>query len=71
MIELLIVLAALTILFWIGYHVTGALLAAAIWLFIKLPIAVLLGCFGYLYQRLYRRGLYRLLPDSRIHREEK
>uniref|UniRef100_UPI003FEF22B5 hypothetical protein n=1 Tax=Candidatus Ventrimonas sp. TaxID=3048889 RepID=UPI003FEF22B5 len=47
MIELLIVLAALTILFWIGYHVTGALLAAAIWLFIKLPIAVLLGCFGF------------------------
>lgn len=47
MLELLIVLAILTGLFWIGYHVTGALLAAGIWLFIKLPIAVLLGCFGF------------------------
>ena len=46
MIELLITLAMLTFLFWIGYHVTGALLAAAIWLFIKLPFALILGCLG-------------------------
>ena len=46
MIELLITLAVLTILFRIGYHVTGALLAAAIWLFIKLPFALILGCLG-------------------------
>ena len=46
MLELLIGLAMLTFLFWIGYHVTGALLAAAIWLFIKLPFALILGCLG-------------------------
>lgn len=46
MIELLIALVVLTILFWIGYHVTGALLAVAIWLLIKLPIALCLGCIG-------------------------
>lgn len=46
MIGLLITLALLTVLFWIGYHVTGALLAAAIWLFIKLPFAIILGCLG-------------------------
>ncbi|MBU5431311.1 hypothetical protein [Intestinimonas sp. MSJ-38] len=46
MIELLIALAILTGLFWIGYHVTGALLSAAIWLFIKLPFAIILGGLG-------------------------
>lgn len=46
MIELLIALAVLTGLFWIGYHVTGALLSAAIWLFIKLPFAIILGGLG-------------------------
>ena len=42
MIELLIALVVLTGLFWIGYHVTGALLSAAIWLCIKLPFAIFL-----------------------------
>lgn len=46
MIEILITLAVLTVLFWIGFHVTGALLSATIWLFIKLPLALLLGCLG-------------------------
>ena len=46
MIEIIIGLAVLTFLFWIGFHVTGALLSAVIWLFIKLPIAILLGCVG-------------------------
>lgn len=46
MIELLITLAVLTGLFWIGYHVIGALLSAAIWLFIKLPFAIILGGLG-------------------------
>lgn len=40
MIEILIILAALTVLFWIGFHVTGALLSAAIWLFIKFAVCV-------------------------------
>lgn len=46
MIELLITLAVLTVLFWLGYHVTGALLSAAIGLFIKLSFAIILGCLG-------------------------
>ena len=46
MFELLVALAVLTGLFWIGYHVTGALLSAAIWLFIKLPFAIILGALG-------------------------
>ena len=46
MIELLITLAILTGLFWIGYHVTGALLSAAIWLFVKMPCAIILGGLG-------------------------
>lgn len=46
MLELLITLAALTGLFWVGFHVTGALLAAAFWLLIKLPFALILGGLG-------------------------
>ena len=46
MLEIIIGLALLTFLFWLGFHITGAMLSAAIWLFIKLPIAVLLGCLG-------------------------
>lgn len=46
MVGLLITLAVLTVLFWLGYHVTGALLSATIWLFIKLPFALILGCLG-------------------------
>jgi len=46
MLEIIIGLALLTFLFWLGFHITGALLSAAIWLFIKLPIAVVLGCLG-------------------------
>lgn len=46
MIVFLITLVVLTVLFWLGYHVTGALLSAAIWLFIKLPFALILGYLG-------------------------
>ena len=49
MIEILIILAVLTVLFWIGFHVTGALLSVAILLFIKLPFALILGCLGLVY----------------------
>ena len=44
--EIIIALAILTGLFWLGYHVTGALLSAAIWLFIKLPLAIIVFCMG-------------------------
>lgn len=46
MIEIIVTLAVLFVLFWIGYHVTGALLSAAIWLFIKLPFAIIMACLG-------------------------
>ena len=46
MVEIIIVLAVLTLLFWLGFHITGALLSAASWLFIKLPVALILGCLG-------------------------
>lgn len=45
-IELLIILAVLTLLFWLGFHIAGALLSTAIWLFIKLPFAIILGGLG-------------------------
>lgn len=47
MLEIILVLALLTFLLWLGFHITGALLSASIWLFIKLPIAVLVGCLGF------------------------
>lgn len=46
MIEIIITLAILCLLFWLGFHITGALLSAAIWLFVKLPLAILMVCFG-------------------------
>ena len=46
MVEIIIVLAVLTLLFWLGFHITGPLLSAAIWLFIKLPFALIVGCLG-------------------------
>ena len=44
--EIIITLALLTGLFWLGYHITGALLSATIWLFIKLPLAIIIFCLG-------------------------
>lgn len=38
--ELLIVLAVLTAMYGIGFIVTGALLSAAFWLFVRLPLAI-------------------------------
>ena len=43
---IILCLAILTLLFWIGYHITGALLAAIIWLCVKLPCAIIVFCFG-------------------------
>lgn len=44
--EIIIVLAVLTFLFWLGFSITGALLSACIWLIIKLPIAVIVFSIG-------------------------
>lgn len=46
MIGIITGLALLTFLFWLGFHVTGALLSAVIWLFVKLPFAIILACLG-------------------------
>ena len=43
---LMLVLAILSVLLWIGFKITGALLAACIWLFIKVPVALVLGIVG-------------------------
>lgn len=42
MISLFIGLVILFAMLWLGYKVTGVLIMAFIWLFIKLPIAVVL-----------------------------
>lgn len=44
--EIIIGLAMLSFLFWVGFKVTGALLTAFIWLAIKLPIAIVIFCLG-------------------------
>lgn len=46
MIEIIVTLTVLFVMFWIGYHVTGALLSTAIWLFVKLPFAIIIACLG-------------------------
>ncbi len=46
MFSILFVLVILCVLFWIGLKVTGALLAAAVWLFIKVPLAIFFCALG-------------------------
>ena len=38
MLGFLIGLGFLTFLLWLGFHLTGALLSACIWMFIKVPL---------------------------------
>lgn len=46
MLDFIAGLAMLTLLLWIGYKVTGALLSGMIWLCIKLPLALMLIALG-------------------------
>ena len=46
MLELFLILILLTGLFWLGFHITGALLSAAFWVLIRLPLAVVLFALG-------------------------
>ncbi len=46
MITFLIVLAILCVIFWIGFKLTGAVFKVGWWMFIELPIAIILFCFG-------------------------
>ena len=41
MLGFLIGLGLLTVLLWLGFHLTGALLSACIWMFIEVPLAFL------------------------------
>lgn len=44
--EVAIILAVVAVLFWLGFRLTGAFLSALFWLFIKLPLAVVVFCVG-------------------------
>ncbi|MDO4616927.1 MAG: hypothetical protein Q4B03_05665 [Lachnospiraceae bacterium] len=48
MLATLMSLMLLTVLLWIGFKLTGALLLAFVWLFIKLPLSILIGGLGLL-----------------------
>ncbi len=48
MIEVILSLAVLTFMLWIGYNITGALLATVIWLFVRVPIAFVIAALGIL-----------------------
>ena len=43
---IMLVLGLLSFLLWVGFKLTGALLSACIWLFVKVPIALVLGLLG-------------------------
>lgn len=46
MLYCIVSLAILCGLFWIGFHITGALLSAMVWLCVKLPLTIVLWTFG-------------------------
>ena len=60
------------VLLWIGFRLTGALLAAFLWLIIKVPLTLILWCLGLVLCctiflipigiRLFGTGLHLLLP---------
>ena len=39
----------LTCMLWVGFKLTGALLAACVWLFIQLPIAMIIMALGFVF----------------------
>ena len=46
MLGFIIMLGVLSLTLWIGYKITGALFTACVWLFIKIPCAIVIGAFG-------------------------
>lgn len=46
MLGFIIILGILSVTLWIGYKITGVLFAACVWLFIKVPCAIIIGAFG-------------------------
>lgn len=49
MVGILMIAAVLCLLFWIGFQVTGTVASAIVWLWIQLPIAVMLWAIGVLF----------------------
>jgi len=46
--EIIIILALLTFLFWLGFIITGTLLSTAMWIMVKLPLAIIVFVIGVL-----------------------
>lgn len=44
--EIILGLVVLMALFWLGFHLTGALLSMIVWVCVKLPLAIMLFCLG-------------------------
>ena len=44
--EIILGLVVLMVLFWLGFHMTGALLAMIMWVCVKLPLAIIFFCVG-------------------------
>ncbi len=72
MLTFMICLAILAVLFWLGFAITGALLKACLWLFILLPIGLVLCVLGLalcctlilipIGAKLFMAGLHVILP---------
>ena len=72
MLTFMICLAILAVLFWLGFAITGALLKACLWLFILLPIGLVLCVLGLalcctlilipIGAKLFTAGLHVILP---------
>ena len=43
---IILILSLVSFLFWLGFHITGALLTALVWVVIKLPAALILFSLG-------------------------
>lgn len=72
MLTFMICLVILAVLFWLGFAITGALLKACLWLFILLPIGLVLCVMGLalcctlilipIGAKLFKAGLHVILP---------
>ncbi len=69
---LFVILLVLFVLFWVGLKITGAILAAFFWLFIRLPLALFIWALGICFVctlllipigvRVFRLGTRVILP---------
>lgn len=46
MLEFMLTVGILSILFWVGYKITGVMFKACVWLFVLLPVAIVLWGLG-------------------------